>query len=366
MAADPLFEPFELNGLSLDNRVGLAPMTRTSATEDGHPTDRMARYYRSFARGGFSFLVTEGTYTDETHSQGYPGQPGLATDAQAEAWQPVVEAVHEEERPIFAQLMHAGAQAQHEARTAGTVAPSAYQPPGEMAEVYGGSGKFPEAEALDAEGLAAVKSSFVDAATRALDAGFDGIEVHAANGYLLHEFLDPLVNERTDQYGGTPENRARFPAEVVAAIDEATPDKFVVGVRVSQGAVTDEDRTWPDERATARAVFEALTEAGAGYLHVTEPAIAEPAFGSEGPTLTQLAADHGDTVVIANGGIGTPEKARGALAAGADLLTQATAALANHDWPKRVREGQELDDLDPSVIFQPDASISDAEIPSDD
>jgi len=291
----------------------------------------MARYYRSFARGGFSFLLTEGTYTDEAYSQGYPSQPGLATDAQAETWKPVVEAVHEEGRPIFAQLMHAGAQAQHAARAEGTVAPSAYQPPGEVAEVYGGSGEYPEAEALDAEGLAAVKAGFVESAKRALDAGFDGIEVHAANGYLLHEFLDPLVNERTDEYGGSPAGRARFPAEIVAAIRDATPSEFVVGVRVSQGAVTDEDRTWPDEEDTARAVFGALTDAGADYLHVTEPEIAEPAFDSEGPTLTELAAEHGDTAVIANGGIGTPEKARGALAAGADLLTQATAALANHD-----------------------------------
>lgn len=366
MTDDLLFEPFELNDLSLDHRIGLAPMTRTSATDEGEATDRMARYYRSFARGGFSFLVTEGTYTDSTYSQGYPDQPGLATDAQANAWSDVVDAVHDEGRPFFAQLMHAGAQSQYDGTVNGTVAPSSYRPPGEMAEMYGGSGEYREADALDSDGLADVKAGFVDAAARAAEAGFDGVEVHAANGYLLHEFIDPLVNERDDDYGGSPENRARFPAEIVAAIDEATPSGFVVGVRVSQGAVTDEERTWPDEEDTAKAVFDALTDAGADYVHVTEPVISEPAFGHEGPTLTELAARHGDTAVIANGGLGTPEKARGALADGADLLTQATAALANHDWPERVRRGEELDDLDPGVVFEPDASISDAEIPSDD
>jgi 2,4-dienoyl-CoA reductase-like NADH-dependent reductase (Old Yellow Enzyme family) len=365
MTDDPLFESFDLKDLSLDNRVGLAPMTRTSATETGEATERMARYYASFASGGFSFLITEGTYTDTAHSQGYPNQPGLATDAQAESWSEVVDAIHEEGRPFFAQLMHAGAQMQHNRYVDDAVAPSAYQPPGEMSEMYGGSGEFPEADALDDEGLAEVKAGFVDSAERAVDAGFDGVEVHAANGYLLHEFVDPLVNER-DEYGGSPEARARFPAEIISAIGEATPDDFVVGVRVSQGAVTDEERTWPDEEATAEAVFEAFTDAGADYIHVTEPTITEPAFGDEGPTLTELAVEYGDTAVVANGGLGEPEKARESLADGADLVTQATGALANHDWPDRVRRGEELDALDPNVVFRPDASISDAEIPSDD
>lgn len=232
--------------------------------------------------------------------------------------------------------------------------------------MYGGSGPYSEADALDEVGLEDVKEGFVDAATRAADAGFDGVEVHAVNGYLLHEFVDPLVNERDDAYGGTPENRVRYLAEVVAAIDDGTPTEFVVGVRVSQGAVTDEERTWPDGEDTAKAVFEAFTDAGADYIHVTEPEITEPAFDEEGPTLTELATEHGDAAVIANSGLGTPEKARGTLADGADLLTQATAALGNHDWPKRVRRGEDLDSLDPSAVFEPNASISEAEILGDD
>lgn len=366
MADNPLFEQFDLDDLSLDNRIGLAPMTRTSATADGRATDEMARYYASFARGGFSYLITEGIYPDTAHSQGYLNQPGLATDAQAESWTWVVDAIHDAGSAVFAQLMHAGAQGQGNRYVDGTVAPSAYRPPGEMAELYGGSGAFPEADPLDAEGLAEVKAGFVASAERAAEAGFDGVEVHAANGYLLHEFVDPLVNERDDEYGGSPEARARFPAEVVSAVREATPDDFVVGVRASQAAVSDEERTWPDGEATAAAVFEAFTDAGADYIHVTEPEIAEPAFGDDGLTLTELAVEYGDAVVIANGGLADPEQARAALADGADSVTQATGALANHDWPDRVRRGEALDELDPSVVFQPDASISDAEVPSDD
>lgn len=363
METDSLFEPFELTNLALNNRVGLAPMTRTSATDDGEATDQMVRYYESFARGGFSFLITEGIYTDTQYSQGYLNQPGLATNTQTEAWTSIVDAVHEEGSAFIAQLMHAGAQTQGNRYVDTTVAPSAYRPPGEMAAMYGGSGKFPEAQRLDGDDLADIKRGFVESAERAVEAGFDGVEVHAANGYLLHEFIDPLVNERDDEYGGSPEDRARFPAEIIAAINDTTPDEFVVGVRVSQGAVSDEDRTWPDEETTAQAVFEAFTGANVDYIHVTEPEITEPAFGDAGPTLTELAVQYSDTVVIANGGLGAPEQARAALADGADLITQATAALANHDWPARVQRGETLADLDPSIVFQPDASISEAEIP---
>jgi 2,4-dienoyl-CoA reductase-like NADH-dependent reductase (Old Yellow Enzyme family) len=368
MTDDSLFATFELNGHTLDNRVGLAPMTRTSATDEGTATDRMARYYASFARGGFSFLLTEGIHPDATHSQGYFNQPGLATGEQAAAWERVVDAVHDEGSPILAQLMHAGAQAQGNRYGYDPVAPSDYRPPGEMAEMYGGSGEFPEAEGLDADGLTQVKDGFVASAEHAVEAGFDGIEVHAANGYLLHEFVDPLVNDRDDEYGGSPADRARFPAEVTAAIDEATPEEFIVGVRASQAAVSDEERVWPDGEATAAALFGALSDAGADYIHVTGGNATAMEVPDTDHTLAELAIEHGDddVTVIANGSLGTPENARTALSDGADLITLGTGALANHDWPDRVRAGEPLDDLDPSICFEPDASLSDPEVPGDD
>jgi len=237
-----------------------------------------------------------------------------------------------------------------------------------MAELYGGSGEFPEAESLDDEGLAEVKEGFVAAAERAVEAGFDGIEVHAANGYLLHEFVDPLVNDRDDEYGGSPANRARFPAEVTNAIDKATPDSFVVGVRASQAAVTDEERVWPDGEATAAALFGALSDAGADYIHVTGGDATAAEVPDTDHTLAELAVEHVDdaVAVIANGSLGDPDNARAAVADGADLITLGTGALANHNWPDRVRAGQPLDELDPSIVFEPDASLSDAEVPGDD
>ena len=370
-----LFDSTELNELSLENRVGLAPMTRVSATDDGHATAEMAHYYRRFAEGGFSFLVTEGTYPDDAYSQGYLNQPGLVTDGQAESWQRVTDAVHDAGVPIFAQLMHAGAQSQGNPHVDGeqTLAPSAVQPDGTKAEAYGGSGEFPTPKAATVDDLDAVRESFVTAAQNAVQAGFDGIEVHGANGYLIHEFLSMKFNRRDDEYGGDPESRVRFPCEVVAAVDEATPAEFVVGIRVSQATILDEGLRWPEGDDAAAVFFEELSTAGADYIHVTEPDATTPAFGDEGPTLADAAAEYATdgTVIIDNGGLGTPDAARETVEGGADLVTLATSALANPDWPNRVSEGEELTAFDPAEFLVPTAELTEHEVrppsaPADD
>lgn len=344
-------------------------MTRVSATDDGRATESMARYYRQFAEGGFSFLITEGAYPDESYSQGYLNQPGIATDEHVESWQQVTEAVHDVGTPIFAQLMHAGAQTQGNSHTEGeqTIAPSAVQPNGEKAESFGGSGPFPTPEAATTDDLAEIRESFVNAAENALDAGFDGVEIHAANGYLLHEFLSAAFNQRDDEYGGEPENRVRYPREVVAAVNDATPAEFVVGVRVSQTAVSDEDYRWPEGEEAAAVFFEELSRAGSDYIHVTEPDATMPAFGDEGLTLAGAATEYAmdDTVIIDNGGLGAPDAAREKIEAGADLVTLATSALANPDWPNRVANGDDLTAFDPVEYLVPSAALSEHEIPTD-
>ncbi|MGZ0747063.1 oxidoreductase [Haloparvum sp. AD34] len=363
MASDPLFDDVTVDDLHLDNRLALAPMTRTSATADGHATTQMRDYYAKFARGGFSLLVTEGVHPDTAHSQGYDNQPGLATDAQAASWEPVVDAVHDEGSAVLAQLMHAGALSQGNRYEDETVAPSAVSPKGEQLPIYGGEGEFPTPRALDVDELDEIRAAFVAAAERAVDAGFDGVEVHGANGYLLDQFLTDYTNERDDEYGGSVANRVRFPAEVVEAVVEATPADFVVGVRASQTKVNDDAHEWADE-AQAETVFGALTDAGADYVHVTEPDVRTPAIGDEGPTLTELAAEHADAPVIANGSLGAPEDARDAVAAGADLVAQATPALANPDWPNRVARDEPLDEFDFEATLLPTAEIDESEAPS--
>ncbi|ELZ31192.1 FMN oxidoreductase protein [Halogeometricum pallidum JCM 14848] len=365
--SDTLFDSVTLNGRELDGRVGLAPMTRVSATDDGRATDEMARYYTKFADGGFSFLITEGTYTDDAYSQGYLNQPGLVTDEQVEAWRGVVDAVHDADAPIFAQLMHAGAQAQGNPHVddGETIAPSDVQPDGEMAEAYGGSGEYYVPNRATKEQLEDAREGFVEAAKNARKAGFEGVEIHAANGYLLNEFLAADANRRDDEYGGDPEARARYPASVVEAVAEELPEEFVVGVRVSQTKVSDAEYQWAEGADAAEAFFGAFSDAGADYLHVTDPDITAPAFDDGGPTLAEHAVEYGDAPVVANGGLTDPDDARETVESGADLVTLATGALANPDWPRRVRSGGELDEFDPQAFLVPSASISDHEVPSE-
>ena len=364
-----LFDSTSIGELGLDNRVGLAPMTRVSATDDGRATDRMARYYAKFAAGGFSFLVTEGVYTDDAYSKGYRNQPGLVSDDHVEAWTQVTDAVHDADGVIFAQLMHCGAQNQGIPRDADqqTIAPSAVQPEGEKNDAYGGDGPYPEPKEATKNDLETARKGFVTAATNAYEAGFDGVELHAANGYLLNEFLSTKMNRRDDEYGGAPEARVRYPAEVVGAVTEAVPDDFVVGVRISQSMVTDYGYEWPEGEAAAAVFFEALSSAGADYVHTTERYATEPTFGEDGPSLAEAAVDYvtDDAVVIANGSLGTPAAARQVLEDGVDLLTLGTSALANPDWPTRVAAGEELAAFDRTTTLEPKATIGDEELSVD-
>lgn len=362
-----LFSEQKLNRQTLKNRVGLAPMTRVSATKDGRATEKMKDYYRKFSDGGFSFLVTEGIYPDEKYGQAYLNQPGLANEEHVEAWKDVTSATNAAGTPIFAQLMHAGAQTQGNIYTGGTetIAPSPVQPEREKNPAYHGEGEYPVPRAATHKELEEVREGFVQAAMNAERAGFDGIELHAANGYLLNEFLSTEFNQREDEYGGTPESRIQFPKEVASAVRSAVADKFVVGVRISQTAVTIKGCEWPEKEEAARIFCSALVDAGVDYVHTTESDATEPTFDGTGQSLAEVAVENtpAETVVIANGGLGDPDDARQTLEAGVDLITLGRSALANPDWPKRVSEGQELEQFENTLIFTPKASIDSHELP---
>ncbi|MEU6525004.1 NADH:flavin oxidoreductase [Streptomyces sp. NPDC046924] len=340
---DLLYTPFDLGGVRLGNRTALAPMTRISATEDGMVTDRNARYYTGFARGGFALVITEGVYPDTEHSQGYLYQPGLATAAQGEAWRPVVEAVHAAGSAMFAQLMHAGAQSQGNRFRQGTVGPSAVAPRGEQLSFYRGSGPYATPRALDARELADIRRGFADAARRARAAGFDGVEVHGANGYLLDQFLTDYLNRREDGHGGSVENRVRLAAEVVDEVLQAVGSEIAVGIRVSQSKVSDFHHRWAGGAEEAEIIFTTLARTGIHFLHTTEHKALEPAFPTGTETLAELAKKFSGLPVIANGDLGDPESARTVLGSGAaDVVALGKGALAQRDWPHRVRDGLEV------------------------
>jgi 2,4-dienoyl-CoA reductase-like NADH-dependent reductase (Old Yellow Enzyme family) len=362
MAFAPLFSPVRIGSTELPNRLALAPMTRISADEDGRANDRMAAYYRGYARGGFGLLITEGIYPDTAHSQGYLYQPGLATEEQKLSWVPVVEAVHAEGAKIFAQIMHAGSQAQGNRFVDSTVAPSALAPKGEQLAFYRGEGPYRVPEELSAQQMELVRQGFVAAALRAKEAGFDGVEIHGANGYLLDQFLTDYLNHRTDEYGGSPENRVRFAAEVARAVREAVGPDFTVGIRISQGKVSDYEHKWSGGEDEARVIFSALAQTGMDFVHTTEHKAYAPAFEGRQKSLAQLAKEHTGLPVIANGHLDDPATAESMLVdGGAGVVALGKAALANRDWPQRVRAGRDLAELDGS-LFAPVADVKDWEL----
>jgi 2,4-dienoyl-CoA reductase-like NADH-dependent reductase (Old Yellow Enzyme family) len=199
---DTLFEPLALGSLALPNRLAVAPMTRVSATADGVPTARMADYYALFADGGFGLVITEGLYTDEAFSQGYLHQPGLANAAQRDAWRPIVDGVQSRGSRVITQLMHAGALSQRNPYRTSTVGPSAVRPKGRQMTFYRGAGDYAVPAAMTQHDIDTAVAGFAQAAARAREAGFDGVEIHGANGYLLDQFLSEGINLRDDRYGG--------------------------------------------------------------------------------------------------------------------------------------------------------------------
>jgi 2,4-dienoyl-CoA reductase-like NADH-dependent reductase (Old Yellow Enzyme family) len=284
-----LFETITIGNTTLDNRIGVAPMTRISATPEGLVTDQMVSYYTSFARGGFGLIITEGTYIDDKYSQTYFDQPGIAYDEQAEAWKKIVDSVHQAGAKIFMQLQHTGSLSQGNRFARETIAPSAIQPKGEQLTFYLGEGPFQTPREATTEEITEVVTGFVNAAKRAQSAGFDGIEIHGANGYLLDGFLTDYTNQRTDEYGGSTKNRVRLLVEVSKAVREAVGKEFAIGIRISQAKVNDNTHKWAGKEQDAEIIFGQLGQAGLDYLHVTEYEAWKPAFDTSEASLASLA-----------------------------------------------------------------------------
>jgi N-ethylmaleimide reductase len=260
-----LLTPLELSGLTLKNRVVLAPMTRSRAGIERMANPLMAKYYAQRASAGL--LITEATVISK-QAIGWLNTPGIFTDAQGDAWQLVVNAVHERHTPIFLQLWHCG-RASHSSFFDGVqlpVAPSAIKIEGDSIHTPIGKVPYEIPRALETDEIPGIVEDYRKAAQRAKDAGFDGVEIHAANGYLIDEFLQSKTNKRTDHYGGSLENRYRFLKEVTEAILTVWPASRV-GVRLAPNGIYN-DMGSPDYRETFLYVAENLNMYGLAYLHL--------------------------------------------------------------------------------------------------
>lgn len=265
-----LFTPFRLGALELPNRVVMAPLTRNRATQGTDaPNALNAEYYRQRATAGL--LITEATQISQ-QGQGYLWTPGLYTGPQVEGWQGVTKAVHGAHGRIFVQLWHVGRISHTSLQPGGgqPVAPSAIQAKGAQVFVESGFADASVPRALEADEIPLIVRDYVQAAENAQRAGFDGVEIHAANGYLLDQFMKDGPNHRTDAYGGSIENRIRFTLEVTDAILRVLP-KGKVGIRLSPVSPFN-DATDSKPEALFFALAEELNKRGLAYIHVIEGA----------------------------------------------------------------------------------------------
>lgn len=341
----PLLSAVRLGDLELPNRMVMAPMTRNRAGEGNVPTGLVATYYAQRASAGL--IVTEATPV-EPRGHGYPAIPGIYTDRQEAGWRSVVEEVHREDGGIFSQLWHTGRISHPRTQPDGDrpVAPSEVRPEGSI-QTTDGEKSFVPPRALEAEEVEEIVEDFGRAARRARRAGFDGVELHGANGYLVDQFLRDGTNRREDRWGGSLENRVRFLARVTDALTEVWgPER--VGVRLSPLNPFN-DMEDSDPAATFGAAARALAEREIAYLHIVEPD-GDEHEGEEHPVVTEMREAFGGTVIL-NGGYDR-EQGNGAVASGrADLISFARLFLANPDLPDRFARDLPLNEPDPDTFY---------------
>lgn len=344
--SQPLFTPYTIGSLKLPQRVVMAPMTRNRAGPGQVPTALMAEYYAQRASAGL--LITEATQAS-LQGYGYPNTPGIHTDAQVEGWRRVTDAVHARGGRIYLQMWHVGRISHPVMQPGGAlpVAPSAIAAEGTLYTTEGPRA-FVTPRALELEELPGIVREFAEGARRAKEAGFDGVEVHGANGYLLDQFLRDGSNHRTDAYGGTVEKRARLLLEVTEAIAGVLgADR--VGVRLSPlnpfNSMSDSDPANTFGYAAG-----ALDRLGLAYLHVMAP-VADP----QTPRLLPLMRERFRGPLMVNGGH-TLQSANAVIADGlADLVSFGAPYLANPDLPERLLKGAPLNAPDKATFYGGDA-----------
>lgn len=334
-----LFTPVKLGRLKLPNRFVMAPMTRNRASAGDVPHRLNAEYYAQRASAGL--IVTEASQVSP-QGKGYPGTPGIYSAGQVEGWKLVTSAVHARSGRIFLQLWHVG-RISHptlQPDAALPVAPSAIKPAG---ETFTGKGMEPfvEPRALTTEEIPGIVGQFRDGAANALAAGFDGVEIHAANGYLPDQFLRDGTNRRTDRYGGSPENRARFLLEVTEAVAGIWgADR--VGVRLSPAGSFNDMRDSNPQHIFEYAAQQ-LGNFGLAYLHVVDT-------GEQPFDYPRLRLAFNGTFII--NGAYTKARANAALAGGeADLVAFGTLFLANPDLPERFARNTPLNEPDRGTFY---------------
>ena len=343
------FEPAKLGPLTLTNHIVMAPMTRSRAPGNV-PNELMAEYYRQRATAGL--IISEGV-SPSADGLGYARIPGLFNQEQVTNWQRVTETVHHHGGHIFVQLMHTG-RVFHPLNLpdgAEGIAPSAIAAPGQMWTDEQQMQDQPTARALTTEEVRRVRDEYVQSAKMALEAGFDGVELHAANGYLMEQFLNPASNQRTDEYGGSVQNRARFVLETYRAVAEAIgADR--TGIRLSPWGVFNEMPNYPEIDETYAYLAEELQKIGIVYLHLVDhQSMGAPALPAE---IVPLIREKFTNTLILSGGYNTVSQIDAALDSGrADLVAIGRPFISNPDLVERLKADLPLVESDQATYYAP-------------
>ena len=351
-----LFSPITLAGQTIPNRIAMAPLTRQMAEADGTPTDEMAAYYARRARGGFGLIITEGTYEeDKLGCRAYLSQPGIVNKKHIKGWKKAANAIHDNGAKGILQLMHGGrvsdprvlkGKAPVSASSTHSGGWTLYTDSDYERQIRDIKNKnwpkvtFGKARALTVKELGMVADGFADGAARAVEAGFDGVEIHGANGYLLWQFINPKTNLREDEFGGSPENNVRFVRMVCERVRKAIGKNKIISLRVSQDGVDDFVGAWPGGVKYAEAIGKALRGAAIDAIHWSSFGWRDNRDPNNKTPMSTVIRKASGIPMITNGGIADGAEAEACLKeGGGDMVAIGRQSFTHPDWPYIVRSG---------------------------
>jgi 2,4-dienoyl-CoA reductase-like NADH-dependent reductase (Old Yellow Enzyme family) len=335
MKKDIVFSPFQLKGFDFKNRLGVAPMTRMSSPGDSIPRRDVLDFLVTRAKKGASLVYTEAIVTDYESAQGYPGQARMLTQRQIDAWRPIVHAIQEEGAVAIMQIFHCGRMAWPEVNPINRViAPSAITP--KQKNPLTGV-PYPVPDAMSQFDIDHVIQGFAETAKGAVAAGFDGIEIHGAHGYLISQFLSSYSNERSDGYGGSVKERYRFAHEVMQAVSKVVPDELLLTFRISNWGVADMEVSLFGSKEEYQEIIALLSEEPIDAISVSTYDFRQKAFGTE-QNMAQITREVTSLPIFVCGKIHDRSSAGDALQ-DADIALSAKSILLNPEWVQQVREG---------------------------
>jgi 2,4-dienoyl-CoA reductase-like NADH-dependent reductase (Old Yellow Enzyme family) len=338
MPKDKLFQPFQIKNHTLKNRIGVAPMTRMSGDETSIPRKDVLDFLVRRAENGAGIVYTEALVTDYESAQGYPGQARITTQPQIDAWKSVVRKIQDAGSKAIIQLFHCGRMAWPEINPARrSIAPSAIAPKQDNPLTQS---PYPIPEAMSQFDIDHVTNGFVQSAKGAVEAGFDGIEIHGAHGYLINQFLSSYSNQRTDEYGGSVENRFRFAREVIRAVKEKIPDDRLLLFRISNWGIADMKVSLFADREEWQECIRLLDKEPIDAISVSTYDFTATAFGTD-KNMAQLTREVIELPLLICGKIFDRQTADAALE-DADIALSGKSMLLNPDFVEDLRLEKEL------------------------